>query len=262
MLQKKLPLEIAKIIEIFKPGGRLSFILKDYEARPQQERMLSKVVQAYNEEKIAIIEAATGTGKSLSYLLPAVLWALATNQKTLISTNTINLQEQLLSKDIPLISQIIGKDFKAVLVKGISNYLCLKKLDEVHDTPSLFDENPQEIAQIKKWSQTTPLGTRADLPFPVLSSSWERVMAEKDLCTGLKCPHYKECFFFKARNTAKDAHLLIANHHLLFADLANRQENNNWSSPQVLPLYQKVIIDEAHHIEDVALDFLLITSLN
>lgn len=255
MLKEKIALSLDKILDLFRPGGRLCLILKDYESRKEQERMLGRVISCYNEGRIGLIEAATGTGKSLSYLVPAVLWALQNHEKTLISTKTINLQEQLILKDIPLVKKILGRDFKAVLVKGISNYLCLRKLHETSKEPSLFQENLEEITQLKEWSQETSTGTKSDLPFPLSVTSWEKVMAEAELCSGPRCPFYKDCFFFKARAEMKDASILVANHHILFADLAARKETDNWDSPQLMPYCSKVVIDEAHHIEDVALDF-------
>lgn len=212
-------------------------------------------MQAFLENKIAIIEAGTGTGKSIAYLLPAMAMAAKKGEKIVISTGTINLQEQLLTKDIPSLLKALGIELKAVLVKGMSNYLCLRRLENIaDDLPHMTAQEEKEIEHISSWSQTTNEGSKSSLPFVPQHSVWESVKAESDGCTRQKCPHFEECFFFKAREDASDAHLLIVNHHLLFADLALREENND-DDPAVLPSYKRVVIDEAHHIEDVATEF-------
>ncbi len=208
--------------------------------------MLRDVLSAYENEETALIEAGTGTGKSLAYLIPALFWALDKGEPTVVATNTIALQEQLLQKDIPFLLETLGLELKAVLVKGMHNYVCLRKL---HDGAN---EVPESLLN---WSRSAKEGSRSELPVLPSHDLWEQIGAEAEGCTHAKCPHYKECFFFKARREAADAHLIIANHHLLFADLSLRQQNGNYGETCVLPPYHRLILDEAHHIEDVATEY-------
>lgn len=182
---------------IFSEGGLLSRFLKKFEERPGQKEMAHRILEAYDESKIALIEAGTGTGKSLAYLVPAVYWALEHQEKTVITTNTIALQEQLLLKDIPFLLQAMEVDLKACLVKGMGNYLCLRKLKELQDQPLLFSmEETNEVQGIEKWAEKTKEGSRSEISFPVSPATWEKVGAEGEACTHVHCPHYKECFFF------------------------------------------------------------------
>jgi ATP-dependent DNA helicase DinG len=238
------------------PDGPVANSLKGFESRPQQLSMLRDIINIYNDGGVALIEAGTGTGKSMAYLLPAILWAAQTHQRTVISTNTINLQEQLIHKDIPLLLKALGVKQKAVLVKGMSNYLCLRKLREtINEGPSLFPEDREELEQIEAWSEKTQDGSKSDLPMVPRSTTWERVCAEGDTCTQTKCPYYEGCHFFKARKEAQDAQLLVANHHLLFADLSLRAQLGIPKGDCLLPEYSRIILDEAHNIEDVATDY-------
>lgn len=248
---KNAPLNVEKVLEILGPNGRLSQILPNFESRPEQLAMMKDIIDAYNESKVALIEAGTGTGKSIAYLLPAMLWALQMKEKTLISTNTINLQEQLLYKDIPLLKKALNINIKAVLVKGMGNYVCLRKVSEIQQEIALFqDEETQELQRIEAWSANTRDGSRADLSFLPKPTVWEKVCAESDTCNRDKCPFYQKCHFFKARKEASDAHILISNHSLLFSDLAYRGTSENGQG--ILPDYKRVILDEAHNIEDIA----------
>jgi len=222
-----------------------------FEVRDEQKAMLQDTTRAFNDDKIALIEAGTGTGKSLAYLLPAILFSIKSGERVLISTRTINLQEQLISKDIPMLKKALGLQFKAVLAKGMGNYICLRRLHEALEDVLLYpSEEGKELAKIDAWSKKTQDGTRAHLPVIPSQDLWERIGAERDACTKEKCPHYKECFFFKARKEAQDAKIIIANHSLLLSDLAYREKTGTG----LLPDYARVIIDEAHHLEDVALE--------
>ncbi len=234
------------ITSLLDAGGVFSEKLPGFEVREGQVGMLRAVLSAYEDEKTALIEAGTGTGKSLAYLIPALFWALEGGEPTVIATNTIALQEQLLQKDIPFLLETLDLDLKAVLVKGMQNYVCLRKLhDAAHELPeSLFN-----------WVKTAKEGSRSELPILPSHELWEQIGAEKEGCTHIKCPYYKECYFFKARREAADAHLIVANHHVLFADLALREQNENYNDVCVLPPYRRLIIDEAHHVEDVATDY-------
>jgi ATP-dependent DNA helicase DinG len=247
-------LNTSQIVKFLLPDGPLSSILKGYEPRIQQQQMLENVCAAYNTNSIALIEAGTGTGKSMAYLIPAILWAAQTRERTVISTNTINLQEQLIHKDIPLVSQLLNAEVKAVLVKGMNNYVCLRKLEDAKTECNLIpSEDTPVIQRIAAWAGATKDGSRSDLGFSPESTVWEKVNAESDVCTGKQCPFYNQCFFIKAREAAEDAQILIVNHHLLFADLALKMTGEEDAG--ILPPFDRVIIDEAHNIEDVATDF-------
>lgn len=249
-------IDIEKAAATLKPEGEISRVLKGFEARSQQIDMLRDVLEAYNENTIALVEAGTGTGKSLAYLIPAILWALQNKERTVISTNTINLQEQLLNKDIPLVKKALGANIKAVLVKGMSNYLCLRKLQDAKVEKRLLnDQEAEELDQIEEWSDTTSDGSLSDLSIVPSRNSWERVCAESDTCNSRKCRFFKECHFFSARKEAEDAQLLIVNHCMLFADLNMRGSDDSEGEAGILPEYTKVILDEAHEIEDIATDF-------
>lgn len=248
-------LQIEAVARLLQSDGPFSKCLKGFEPRQQQIGLMTDILEAYQKRKIALMEAGTGTGKSLAYLIPAVLWALRYQEKSVISTNTINLQEQLLHKDIPLVLQALNAELKVVLVKGMNNYACLRKLSDARQDLFLMPpEEAQEFEKIEAWSQTTRDGSRSSLPIVPSHITWERVGAESDTCTKKDCPHFKECFFFKARRQMNDAQLLIVNHHLLCSDLSSR-EGEGMDEVSLLPPYSRVIIDEAHNLEDVATDF-------
>jgi ATP-dependent DNA helicase DinG len=236
---------------VFTSNGLLGRFLEDYEERVEQKKMSQQIFDAYSEDQIALIEAGTGIGKSVAYLVPAIIWALKHKEKTVISTHTIALQEQLLQKDIPFLLHIMDADLKAVLVKGMSNYLCLRKLKESKE--QLLDEDSTSLEHIERWAEKTQEGSRSELPFAVSGNVWEKVRAEADTCNNVQCPHYKKCFFFKARRHVNEAQILIVNHHLLLTDLNVRMKEKG-GEKSVLPEYKRLIIDEAHHLEEVALD--------
>ena len=271
MTEKRPQMDPERILGLLKPQGYLSNNLKGFETREQQSKMMANIIHAYNHSEIALIEAGTGTGKTLAYLLPALAWAVKNNQRSLISTNTITLQEQLLEKDIPALCKALNIQVKAVLVKGMNNYLCLRKLGDAQQEAKLLPPGEaEEVDKITAWKQNTREGSRSDLKFMPSPGVWERVNAESDTCNGTQCPHYAECFFIKARREASDAQILVANHNLLFADLNLRAETDNYDKTAVLPPYDHIILDEAHNVEDIAtehfgshvsrLDFLRILS--
>ena len=253
-------LDIQKALEYLQPNGPLAHHLKEYETRPEQLEMMRAVLQAYNEKEIALIEAGTGTGKSMAYLIPAILWAVENKERTVISTNTIALQEQLLHKDIPLLKKILGVDLKAVLVKGMGNYLCKRKLDDsMYELRLMSERESKDLQQIGDWSHSTKDGSRASLPMIPSSATWEKVCAESDTCNGKQCSFYHDCHFIKARKRAEDAQILIVNHSLLFADLAmktlDNEEEGREPSQGILPPYTRIVLDEAHEIEETATTF-------
>jgi ATP-dependent DNA helicase DinG len=245
-------LSYTEIESWYAPGGLLAANLKDYEHREEQTRMAFAVAEAFNDDKVAVIEAGTGTGKSLAYLLPSLLWAVRNRERVVISTNTINLQEQLTKKDIPFLQKHGGLQFRAVLVKGRGNYLCRRKLEAVEQEPALFrDESAADLETISAWSRTTADGCRSDLPFIPRDELWEEVACEADQCGRVRCPHYADCFFYSARREAAGANLLIVNHALLMADVVVRQETG-YGATAILPPFERLIFDEGHHLEDVA----------
>ncbi|MGM0440733.1 MAG: ATP-dependent DNA helicase [Chlamydiota bacterium] len=240
------------VLKLMGSHGPFAEAIEGYESRPQQIKMLERVLEAYEKGQIALIEAGTGTGKSLAYLLPAVLQALHHGQRTVISTHTINLQEQLLFKDIPLLQKALDCDFKAVLVKGMSNYICYRKLEEaLQEKKSLSLEHLEQLEEIEQWSTKSYDGTKSDLSFGPSKMVWDKVSAESDACSHNKCPHFKQCPFFRDRRQANDAHILVVNHHLLFSDISERPEGN-FDEQCILPHFEHLILDEAHNVEDVA----------
>ena len=242
-----------QILKLLEADGLLARLVKGFESRPQQRQMTANVIEAYNENSIALIEAGTGTGKSLAYLIPALIWAAKFKERTIISTNTINLQEQLIHKDIPKLLAVLNLDLKAALVKGMSNYLCLRKLSDVQLETRLYPSaESEEIEKISVWSQRTTDGSRTSLPFLPTFNTWEKVGAESEACSHGQCPYYQQCFFFKARRQAQEAQILVANHHMLLTDLAMRADSDNYEEMCLIPVYKRVILDEAHHLEELA----------
>ena len=214
--------------------------------------MANAVARAFAASEHLIVEAGTGVGKSFAYLIPAISLALKTDQTVVISTNTISLQEQLVTKDIPFLHGVLPRDFKAVLAKGRRNYLSRRRLESLLTYErGLFDtmEEVDQVKDIVAWVKMTEDGSRADLPIQPMSQIWDKVASDRDNCLGRKCPTYDVCFYFKARNEMHEADLLVVNHHLLFSDLAIRQ---NDPSVGILPDYDYLIIDEAHHLEATA----------
>jgi ATP-dependent DNA helicase DinG len=213
------------------------------------------VSRAFNEDAVVCAEAGTGVGKSFAYLLPSMAWAVANDERVVISTATINLQQQLFDKDIPLVASAMGKKVKAVLLKGRSNYLCLRRLADAMVERELFPEEGQGLEAIAAWAETTKTGSRSDLPFLPDEGVWSRVCSESDTCLAMRCPDRERCFFLALRREAAEARILVVNHHLLFADLAARESGAGYDGTVVLPPYDRVIVDEAHTIEDSATSF-------
>jgi len=250
-------LEKVNIKNYFANDGILAKEIKGLEYRKEQEEMAHYIQDAINEDRKIIIEAGTGTGKTLAYLIPAIKWAVVNKKKVIIATNTINLQEQLLLKDIPLAKSIIKEEFSYVLVKGRSNYLCKRFFNELSigrsiDIETFSMEAREQIEYILKWGNKTKSGDKAELPFEVYPDVWELVQSTTELCLGKKCPYRKECFFMKTRMEKMEADILISNHHVFFADLNVRAETDFDSEYLILPRYDMVIFDEAHNIESVA----------
>ena len=250
-------LEDIDIKNYFSKNGILAKEIKAFEYRQEQEEMAQYIQEAINEDRKIIVEAGTGTGKTLAYLIPAIKWAVVNKKKVIIATNTINLQEQLLLKDIPLAKSIIKDEFSYVLVKGRNNYVCKRLFNELAlgkniDIETFSIEAREQIEYILKWGNKTKTGDKAELPFEVYPDVWELVQSTTELCLGKKCPYRKECFYMKTRMEKMEADILISNHHVFFADLNVRAETDFDSEYLILPRYDMVIFDEAHNIESVA----------
>jgi ATP-dependent DNA helicase DinG len=253
--EKKVLLDDEVLAATILPDGMLSQIYPGYEQRDAQIDMLRSVCRSFNLGTITIVEAGTGVGKSLAYLIPAVEWVMNNRERIVISTATINLQQQLLEKDIPLVGKILGKKPKVALVKGRGNYLCLSRLKETIAELSLFEEMSSELESISEWALTTKSGSRDDLSIFPTEEIWSTVCSEADLCLGLKCKMRGDCFVIKARKEASKAQILVVNNHLLFSDLSIRMGGLGFKSNAVLPPFQRIVFDEAHNIEKSATSF-------
>lgn len=230
---------------------------KNFKARPTQLSMLKSVCHAFNEGLVGLFEARTGVGKSYAYLIPAILWASSNKSRTVLSTGTISLQQQLVDKDIPTVANILKTKIKIAIVKGRQNYLCLRRLSCAKDMGAdLFLDINQDIKTISDWAEITQTGDRSELGLTLQSNaSWGNVNCDNDSCTGNRCLFFAKCFFTKSRKNASEASLLVVNHHLLFADIAQRLEVDDWENVQVLPAYNHLILDEAHTIQTAATSF-------
>lgn len=229
--------------------------VRSYEDRPAQRAMAAEVTRTFNEGGVALLEAGTGIGKSLGYLVPALRWAAANGERTIVSTNTITLQEQLVTKDLPFLQKALSdQPVRFALLKGWRNYLCLQRLEQAQGAgAALFEDNiAGDVAMISEWAKKTIDGSLSDLPTTPRSEVWDEVAAEPDLCGRLKCSFYDKCFLFKARKEAAMADVVVVNHHLLLSDVAVRRVSQNWDDSAVLPAYKRLIIDEGHHLEDAA----------
>lgn len=244
--------ELASILD---PGGSLSQFSESYEHRPSQTDLLRLICRGFNDNGIVAAEAGTGVGKSFAYLIPSIRWAEENEERVVISTATINLQQQIVEKDIPFVKKILGSQVKAVLVKGRRNYICLSRLHEQLEENSLFLDDGDPLKVIADWSETTPTGSRSELNFNPDESLWSRVCSESDTCTGMRCRWFENCFVMRARREASTAGILVVNHHLLFADLSLRQAGMGYESGAVLPVYNRIVFDEAHNIENSATSF-------
>jgi ATP-dependent DNA helicase DinG len=248
------PIAVARLLAC---DGPVAAAVGGFEDRPAQRDMAAYIADVYNDGGVALLEAGTGVGKSFAYLVPALAWAQANGERTIVSTNTINLQEQLVGKDLPILAGALAvaeHEPTFALLKGWRNYLCLARLEQARGTQeSLFErDRAAELDAIAAWAGATADGSLADLADEPSDEVWDAVAAESDLCTRLKCPHFERCFVFQARRAAAEADVVVVNHHLLASDLAVRLAADNWLEAAVLPPYRRLILDEAHHLEDVA----------
>lgn len=239
--------------DIFGPDGLIARSHENYEFRPGQLAMAEAVAKAFTESRHLLVEAGTGTGKTLAYLIPAIAYARKEKKRVIISTGTKNLQEQLMEKDIPFLKKIFPGKFTAAYMKGRANYACLYRAAKAEHQPILEGiEHIRYFETIRHWIGETTTGDRrelADLPEDL--PFWNRINARSDTCIGQKCPEYERCFITRMRARAEDVDIVIVNHHLFFADLSVR--GNQYG--RVIPDYSVVIFDEAHLIEDVASEY-------
>ncbi|MGA2572398.1 MAG: ATP-dependent DNA helicase [Terracidiphilus sp.] len=235
--------------EFFAPGGILANSPLPYEHRPGQYEMAKAVERALAERRHLIVEAGTGTGKTLAYLLPA----LRTGQRIIVSTGTKALQDQLYFRDVPFLETLLG-DLRVCYMKGRANYLCRRKLVALRDQPVLSGlEEIDEYQQIAEWEQITETGDRAELSgLPETSPLWQKLDARSEACLGATCPDYRRCFITEMRRRALESDLIIVNHHLFFADTAVRLAAASAPDAGILPESAAVIFDEAHELEEVA----------
>src|ERR1700742_256078 len=238
--------------EFFAPGGILSGSVLPYEYRPGQLEMAKAVERALTERRHLIVEAGTGTGKTLAYLLPA----LRTGQRVIISTGTKALQDQLFFRDIPFLESLLG-ELKVCYMKGRANYLCRHKLVQLRDQPILNGlEEIDQYRQIAEWEQTTETGDRSELSgLPESSALWHKLDARSEASLGSTCPDYQRCFITEMRRKALESDIIIVNHHLFFADMAVKQEASGAPDAGVLPEAAAVVFDEAHELEEVASNY-------
>jgi ATP-dependent DNA helicase DinG len=246
---------------VLAPGGPVAGAMQTrlgprrYEDRPTQRDMAAAVVDTFNNGGVALLEAGTGVGKSLGYLVPALRWAAANGERTVVSTNTITLQEQLVGKDLPFLQGALDdQPVRFALLKGWRNYLCLYRLDQSRGAgAALFEDSmTSEVDMLAQWADRTRDGSLSDLPVAPRPEVWDEVAAEPDLCGRMKCSFYDKCFLFKARREAAQADVVVVNHHLLLSDVAVRRMSQNWGDSAVLPAYKRLVIDEGHHLEDAA----------
>ena len=239
------------VANLLAPDGPIARRLSGFEARPQQIEMATAVEQALKSGERLFVEAGTGTGKSFAYLLPAIARLLERREeKIVICTHTISLQEQLMDKDLPLLRAVVPDEFTAVLVKGRANYLSKRRLRLAieRETRLLADDTERHsLQEIEKWAASTNDGTLATLPQLKRPAVWDHVQSESGNCMGRRCPTHDECFYQSARRRMENADVLVCNHALFFSDLALRMRGAGF-----LPPYRHVILDEAHTVEDVA----------
>ncbi|MGN0728313.1 helicase C-terminal domain-containing protein [Treponema sp.] len=249
------PLDLDETVFYLSGEGPFAKSSENYEERPSQISLSREIARSFNEDKIGVFEAGTGVGKSFSYLIPAMLWSVKNKECVVVSTGTISLQHQLFEKDIPFAQKLIGKKIKAVLLKGRQNYICRRRLSEIENDRSLFDEEIEALDKISAWSKKSSTGSKSDLTFVPPESLWIKVNSESDACMGGRCPFREECFVMKTRAEAADANIIVVNHHLLFADIESRMDGAGYNNSAVLPPYKRIVFDEAHGIEDSATSF-------
>ena len=244
---------LPSLYDFFHAGGILAKSTLNFEQRPGQYKMAQSIEQAFADKRHLIVEAGTGTGKTLAYLLPALRRAREYKQRIIISTGTKNLQEQLFFKDIPFLESLLGP-LRVCYMKGRANYLCKQKFYALRDNPLLSGlEEIEQFHAIARWERMTITGDRAEIDtLPESSALWHKLDARSEVCLGQTCPNWEPCFITQMRKKALESDLVIVNHHLFFADLAIKQQAADAPDAGILPEAAAVIFDEAHELEDVA----------
>ncbi len=255
--EARIYLKNEEIKSIFEDGGILSQVISSFESREEQINLVEGILSAINDSKIIISEAGTGTGKSLAYLIPSAIWAIQNKKRVVVSTQTINLQQQIAGKDMLIVQKVlnsyINQDIHYSVLIGKGNYLCRKKLFEIikdrEKQNSLFSEEDdfKIIFEIEEWSRNCEEGTHSEFGSYVKDEIWEEVCCDSYSCTRRKCIYYGDCFYYKARLQAEKSNVIIANHSLTFSSIDEK------SHKSTLPFFSGIVFDEAHHIEDVAL---------
>lgn len=238
------------VLQALTPTGIIARKLPGYEERPEQIKMAGAVARAFADGHHLIVEAGTGVGKSFAYLLPAIDYATSKGERIIVSTNTISLQEQLINKDIPFLGAVLPIEFVAVLVKGRSNYLCRRRLDQVSNHQRTFFDSARELKQlwrVQQWARQTDEGSLQDFERLPPANLWSKLCCEYHNCLGRRCPFERSCFFQRARRRIFNADILVVNHHLFFSDLALHQADASF-----LPTYDTVVLDEAHSADAAA----------
>lgn len=246
-----------QIYRIFDHDGLLSSKIDSFEFREGQLLMALDVLSSYDTNAVAAIEAGTGIGKSFAYLVPALYYAFDDeSDRTVIATSTINLQKQLLEKDLPTLFRALGKDCKIAIAVGRNNYLCLRRLAElVRDNELYAYDGVSEVSKLNSFAAETETGLRTEVPGRLDYQVWSSVCSDSDFCQGGKCPYFNECFYFKAKKKLADASIIICNHHLLFVDSNTRYENSiGYDEDAILPPFRHLVVDEAHNMERHATD--------
>ena len=237
-------------------AGLMAAQKRSFEARPEQLEMAKAIAAAARERHHLLVEAGTGTGKSYAYLVPLILWAIETKKRVMIATGTKALQQQLVERDLPFLHELfkshLGTDIKFALCLGTGNYVCPRRLAKT-ESLGLFGDSREveQLQQLHRFSASSPTGRNVDLPFEPARGLWAQVNRESDLCLARNCPHFEQSFYWKARREQEKAQILVANHHLLFAHIAA-----GGNAGGVLPAFDALVIDEAHHAEDVAASYL------
>ncbi|UCD76293.1 MAG: DEAD/DEAH box helicase [Phycisphaerales bacterium] len=243
---------VTRAEDLLSPDGAVARRLEGFELRPQQLEMAAAVGSALEERRHLLVEAGTGVGKSFAYLIPAIQRIVDHDERVVIVTHTINLQEQLIERDIPFLNAVIPEEFSAVLVKGRSNYVSLRRLklaSERQDRLFVDDDARHSLHTLEDWAYRTRDGTLSSLPQLPRPDVWDHVQSDSHNCMGRKCPQYDRCFFQAARRRMENGDLLVCNHALFFSDLALRSQGVGF-----LPPYDHIILDEAHNAEEVAAD--------
>ena len=240
---------------VFSPGGMLEKALPSYSFRESQYEMAMLVKEAFSENKIAVLEAGTGIGKSFAYLIPSFLEILKDRKKRIvIATSTITLENQLFEKDIPLINKALGEEVESAILFGRSNYVCLNAFKEKEEELAVLKEDDStDFSKLRDWVYKTESGAVSDLKDKAALSAFHEVASDANTCKGAKCPFFTKCFFYEARKRAKKARIVVTNHHLFILDGKNRLESDaEYDEDAVLPAFDYAILDEAHHLENEA----------